>query len=564
MFTTLCLVATVAASHAQSYEFALNWRAIGTTVVFNDRAGFSSGPVAGVWFDPDGQALEVQLENGRIFRTTDFENWTSAARPGNRAVSETRALNGAPEGVRVAFAPGRPYRAYAAGRWLYRSDDGGKHWTNIVTSNNTQLIGENVRTLAVSPFDPDRLAVVTNEGLWWSADGGDTWVSLNPGLPNLRLTRLLAAPQAGRGVLAQWEGSKVVEWLPGARGAWMAHDEMVATREALRWTDAGNTGLRLEVRSADRARLYRSLNAGLQWDDLTSDLPAQQIFGIAAERSSGAIYVATERGVYYTLNNLEIASAPTSWIRLGGNLPREAALDVMLNEGGNFLYVSLAGEGVFLTHAPHRRRSPALVSSADLVSKAAAPGGLMSVVGVRLTDAQLGGRKVPILSANTDETQIQIPYDAVWPSPALELGAAAGAFRLDLELAETAPAIFTDRDGAPLLLDAESGELLDPTVPLRAGMRVQVLLTGLGRVEPSWPAGIAAPAANPPRVVAPVRVWFNDQTLEVSKAELAAGYVGFYAVETKLPPVLDSGFASLRVEAAGRNSNTIQIRTTLD
>jgi uncharacterized protein (TIGR03437 family) len=188
----------------------------------------------------------------------------------------------------------------------------------------------------------------------------------------------------------------------------------------------------------------------------------------------------------------------------------------------------------------------------------------MSVVGMKLTQVQLAGRPLPILSATADETQLQIPYDAVIPSPAFELKSETASLRMDLEVTATAPVIFTDRDGAPLLLDAETGELLDPTLPLKAGMRVQILLTGLGRVSPEWPAGKAAPAQNSPRVVAPVRVWLNGQTLEVAKAELAGGYIGFYAVETRMPPIVDNAVASLSVEAGGRFSNTIQIRTSLD
>jgi len=560
--TTLGLLLLAGVCHGQSYEFPLNWRAIGTTVVFNSRAGFSGGPLAGVWFSSDGAALEVQLVDGRIFRSSDFESWTPTAKAGNRAAIVSKVVDLLPEiGLRAFAAPGNAYRAYGAGRWLWRSDDAGKHWMNLVADEETRLIGENIRALAVSPADPDRLAVVTDEGLWLTVDGGSAWVSLNAGLPNLRLPQLLSAPQGGRGLVAEWENGETVEWVPGAKAAWHVRAERPIKRDKLKWADAARPEIRLEVRKTDRARLYRSINGGGQWDDLTSDLVGQEIYGLAADRASGGIYLATDRGVYYTLNNLEIGSGPTSWIRLGGNLPREAALDVLLNDGGNFLYVSIAGEGVFLTYAPHRRRVPALMSAADSNSRAAAPGGLMSVVGMKLTQAQLAGRSLPILSATADETQLQIPYDAVVPSPLLELSSEGGNLRMDLELAETAPVIFTDRDGAPLLLDAESGELLDATQPLRAGMRVQILLTGLGRVEPEWPTGVAAPLTNSPKVVAAVRVWMNSQTLEVSKAELAGGYVGFYAVEIKLPPIVDRGLASLRVEAGGRYSNTIRVQT---
>jgi uncharacterized protein (TIGR03437 family) len=375
---------------------------------------------------------------------------------------------------------------------------------------------------------------------------------------------LLAAPQAGRGLLAEWENGALVEWLPGAKAAWLERTSSVARRETLAWRDATRQESLLTVHQTDRARLLRSVDGGQRWDDLTADLPAREIMGIAADRPTGAIYLATERGVYYTVNNLESNSAPTSWVRLGGNIPREPALDVMLNDGGNFLYVSLAGEGVFLTHAPHRRKQPVLISAADLSSGAASPGALVSVLGLKVNDAQVAGRPVPVLSATFDESQFQIPYDAAVAPLGLDLNGEGRQLRMDLDLAPTSPAIFTDRDGAPLLVHAETGELLDPSQPVRSGDRIQILLTGLGRVEPPWPAGIAAPANNPPRVVTPVTVWLNGQTLAVTRAELAPGYVGFYVVEAQLPPVLDDGFAELRVEAGGRSSQPIRLRTAFE
>lgn len=571
VFTTAGLLLLGGLGYAQTlpapaeFEFRLSWRAIGSTVVSAGRAGMSGAAVSGVWFSADGLALETEIANGRIFRTTDFESWTAQARAGSRVTVTPKVVDMLPEaGSSALAANGNPYRAYAYGRFLWRSDDGGKHWMNLIASGETRLIGETVRAMAISPTDPDRIAAVTDEGIWLSSDGGQAWLSLNGGLPNLRLRRLYAAPRGGHGLIAEWRGGQTVEWLPGARGAWVASGAAAVKRDSTKWADAARPEVRLELRAGDRTRIYRTLDSGARWDDMTSDLPATQIVGIAADRSSGGIYLATERGVYYTLNSLEVASAPTSWIRLGGNLPKEAALDVLLDEGGNFLYASLAGEGVFLTYAPHRRRNPAVISAANLETRTAAPGALMSVVGMRLTQAQLAGKNVPILSATADETQVQIPYDATVPSPALEFGNEGAAMRMELDMAETAPVIFTDRDGAPLVLDAESGELIDPSTPLRAGMRIQILLSGLGKVEPAWPAGVAAPKSNSPRVVASVRVWLDGKTLEVSKAELAGGYVGFYAVETRLPPVLDTTVLPLTVEAGGRFSNTIFIRTSLD
>jgi uncharacterized protein (TIGR03437 family) len=551
---------------AQDSAVSLEWRPIGTTIVFNGRAGFSGGPVREVAFRADGQALEVDLLDGRTFVTDDFESWKRAA-PGIRAARPARTVvNRLPDEGSVAVAPaGARYRAFAAGKYLWRSEDLGQHWVNLTQSASGTLVGESILSLSVSPMDPDRVAIGTEEGVWLSSDGGESWVSLNEGLPVLHLRRLFMAPSGGRGLLAGWQGRTgaltVVEWQPGAKAAWTALEGESAETLVARWTDPKRPALALEARGEG---LARSLDGGERWEDFTADLRVKRVTGIAADRAAGVIYVAAETGVFYTSLAFDTGAIPARWTRLEGNLPKAAALDVMLDPGANFLYVSLAGEGVFLTHAPHRSKSPALTSAADFQTRSAAPGAVVAVVGAKLNQATLGGRTVPILSAASEESQVQIPFDATAAARQLEFNDANGAsWKLDLELANVAPAIFVDRDGSPLVLDAESGELIDAARPLRAGMRIVILMTGLGKVSPEWPEGKAVPAENPPRVEAPVRVWLNGITLEVLKAELAPGYVGFYAVETRLPAVVDEGAAPLTVEAGGRYSNTILLRVTL-
>src|SRR5581483_9358603 len=99
---------------------------------------------------------------------------------------------------------------------------------------------------------------------------------------------------------------------------------------------------------------------------------------------------------------------------------------------------------------------------------------------------------------------------------------------------------FTDRDGSPMLLDAESGVMLDAMNPARSRGRIQILASGLGRVNPEWPTGVAGPAENPPAVVAPVRAYLDRQPVEVSRAVLAP-YVGFYLIELEIPKLVNAG-----------------------
>lgn len=128
-----------------------------------------------------------------------------------------------------------------------------------------------------------------------------------------------------------------------------------------------------------------------------------------------------------------------------------------------------------------------------------------------------------------------------------------------LRLKETSPAVLMDRDGTPFVIEAESGVAIDAMNPLRGGMKIQILATGLGRVAPEWPAGSPAPETDTPRVVAKVTVRINDVELAQVEARLAPGYTGFYLIEGVLPAILDEGPAELRVDAGGNQSGPVRV-----
>jgi uncharacterized protein (TIGR03437 family) len=110
-----------------------------------------------------------------------------------------------------------------------------------------------------------------------------------------------------------------------------------------------------------------------------------------------------------------------------------------------------------------------------------------------------------------------------------------------------------------MVLDADRGILLDAMTPARSGSRIQILATGLGRVQPEWPTGMAAPLESPPKVVAPVRVYLDRAPVEVTRATLAPGYIGFYLVEVRLPEIVNQGPAELYLEADGQPSNRVSV-----
>jgi uncharacterized protein (TIGR03437 family) len=304
----------------------------------------------------------------------------------------------------------------------------------------------------------------------------------------------------------------------------------------------------------------RTMNGGIFWDDITANLPdAAAARGVTADRASGAVYVATDAGIYYTITDLASAGRATQWTALSDRLPAVAATDVKLDGGANQLYAALDGYGVYVAIAPHRLRDPRVTSAADYTARPAAPGALLSVLGTRVESAHAASLQFPVLDASDNASQIQVPFEAKGNSVTLSLEAAAARFVVGFPLQSVSPAIFVDPEGTPLIMDAATGVLLDSTKPARSNTRIQILATGLGRVKPDWPTGMAAPIADPPRVLASVRGYLDRAPLQVTEASLAPGYVGFYLVEIQLPRVINAGPAELYLESEGQQSNRVRL-----
>jgi len=305
--------------------------------------------------------------------------------------------------------------------------------------------------------------------------------------------------------------------------------------------------------------VLRTMNGGIFWDDITANLPeTASAHGVTVDRTSGAVYLATDAGVFFTMTDLGSASRATRWSVISGGLPATQASDVRLDAGANQLYVTLAGYGVYVALAPHRLMDPKAVSAADYSSRAAAPGTLLSILGARIQSAQTGDMAAPVLDASDKASQIQIPFEAQGDTVSLALQASTGLLTMGLPLRDVAPAIFIDPEGTPLIMDAD-GILLDSTKPARAGTRIQVLATGLGRVKPDWPTGLAAPLKEPPAVAASVHAYLDGSPVQVASATLAPGYVGFYLVEIQLPRITNMGAGELVIEADGQQSNRVRL-----
>ncbi len=596
-----------------------DWRKIGSYGVDLMLASPATGAVERVWYSADGATLYARTYSGRVFQTQDFENWKPAVNPPEAPALLLVSPVRTPEpGALVIAVSNSSARIWGMGHQLSRSDDGGRSWTNLTAFKSQSVVGSGQRSVAIAPNDPDQIAIANDYGVWRSMDGGLSWAGLNPGLPNLAVRRILSTPTGTTGARVYVEGMGGLElphggsiWrpVPGVKLDDEAKIQQYSVQVRAEITAVGRSGNAVYIGSDDGRiwmsldggasfqptgptgasgrvqRIYvsavgsrvvalaalsgsgphvlRTTNAGQFWDqlDTNTNLPAVSAWSVTADRAAGAVYVATEKGVFYGHADLEGASTnPVNWQNLTDQLAAVRATDVALDAAGVQLYISLDGYGIYATAAPHRRSNPLLVNAADFSTRAAAPGSLLSVVGAHVSTASGGSLNFPVLPNALGESQIQVPFEAVGPNVTLALQTDAGNVVRDLAVQPVSPAILLlDRDGTPALYDADSGLAVDGSNPAHSNGRLQIMATGLGRVEPAWLTGMQAPLDKPPAVVAPVKVFLDGVPLQVTKATLAPGHIGFYVIEVQLPAITNAGTSDLHVSADGQDSNHVQI-----
>lgn len=619
---TVLVSVAVSSAQTTRQSLAPDWRHIGNSALDLGLSSVATGPVERVWFSPDGTTLFARTASAQVFESRDFEQWRAAGDNSIEIPAQANpAASTLPERAAKLRTTSDGRRLYGVGNFAYRSEDGGATWSNLTGFQGSSILGNGLADLAVSPRDPDDIVVAASTGVWRSTDGGLSWSGLNEALPNLTVKRIYSTPNGTQGmrIALRTPGLPEFEWVPGEKNAWKPGTAVDAQRDqALQQTLSRALNARITAAvtagnfvyagssdgqlwsSADKAvtwntstehpagavesiyadpkdprialvafssakagprsgRVLRTMNGGLFWDDITANLPEGGAHGIVADRASGAVYVATAAGVFFTITDLASAGGATSWANIGGSLPAAPARDVKLDAGANQLFVALDGYGVYGVIAPHRMSDVRVVNAADYSARPAAPGGLLSVLGTRVLAAQVADATAPVLAASETSSQIQVPFEAKGTALSLGLQAPSGRMTMTLPMQNVSPAIFVDPDGTPLVLDGDSGILLDGAKPAHAKSRIQILATGLGRVNPEWPTGVSAPLNEPPRVAAAVRVVMDSRPLEVKQASLAPGYIGFYLVEAILPDIVNAGPAELYVEADGQASNRVRL-----
>jgi hypothetical protein len=197
----------------------------------------------------------------------------------------------------------RLYTALAAGG-TYRSDDAGASWQTCNAGIRAPYLaeknapaGHNDHTLRMHPANPDRLYRQSHSGTWRSDDGGASWHEITAGLPSDFGYALGLDP---------------------------------ADPDTLFTIPEDSSQFRATVDG--KLRVYRTDNAGADWQALTQGLPQQNCFvtvlrdgldtdglaplGVYFGTSSGQVYASSDRGE--TWQTLPAILPPILSVQAGG------------------------------------------------------------------------------------------------------------------------------------------------------------------------------------------------------------------------------------------------------
>jgi uncharacterized protein (TIGR03437 family) len=460
---------------------------------------------------------------------------------------------------------------------VWRSMDGGLSWDGLnqllpnltverILSTPNGAAGTRVLTRDLQTDRPVALMLLPGGSVWTPTAAPDAEAEARAIQNYSRQlgTLITAEAAAGNAVYAGGADGRMWASQDGGQSFRLFTPEGASNQVERIFVDPSEPWLALAVLSGKGPRVWRTTSNGETWDALDCNLPDTPVHGIAADRAGRAIYVATGKGLFYAHTDWEkFSTDPVAWTNLSESLPaavqNASADDVRLDPAGVQLYAALDGYGVYATPAPHRTSNLRIVNTADYSTRAAAPGSLLSVVGGLVNSASDGNLNYPVLAAADTESQIQVPFEAVGPNVALRLETPSGAVTRGVAVQPVSPAILVGTQGVPMLWDADTGLPLDARNTAHSNGRMQIWATGLGKVHPDWPTGRPAPLENPPAVTAQVSVFMDGAPVQVTKATLVPGYVGFYLVEVQLPSINNLGPSELYITAGGQESNRVQV-----
>lgn len=236
---------------------------------------------------------------------------------GGPAGSWNQVISGINTGDRVEFIPplamdpSQPANLYFGTYRLYQTNNGAANWTAISgdLTSGPSFWGV-VTGMAVAPSDSNTVYVGTGDSHVWVTTNALSGASAtftdrsSTSLPPRVITDVAVDPTTSTTAYVTFSGFK----------------------------GFGDT----------KGHVFRTINGGAQWKDISGNLPNTPVNAIVINPSSlSEIFVGTDIGVFYT------TSGGVSWATLNVGLPRVAVLGLALHSASNTLRAATHGRSVW-------------------------------------------------------------------------------------------------------------------------------------------------------------------------------------------------------------------------
>jgi len=252
--------------------------------------------------------------------------------------------------VVIALHPKNPDILYVATNdYIYKSRDGGQTWENL----SHHMSHSRVISMAIDPAYPATVYAGTKgDAVYKSYDGGQRWVSLRAGLDDVTISSVVNQFVFDPADNSRLFVATTMGVFESKNGGEQWQKRMDGMKEVLMIVTLAMDPVRPDILYAGTSGgVYKSTNQGARWDKINNGLVSPK--ELASSRALGVtvmavdpfspetVYAATLSGLYKSTNGGQ------SWDRIAQSLPDQMISAMVLDRATTGTLYVASREGVF-------------------------------------------------------------------------------------------------------------------------------------------------------------------------------------------------------------------------